>query len=219
MKLKSWDETANWIDQQGITYPLSYVSEVITGKYPADSFSLGQLASKIWMISELKKIGVAEKATVAILGSWIGTLVPLLHHNFQLDRVYGFDVDPESIKQSEVINRNFLVNNWSYKGVVADVDFLNVSNMQFVTEGELIETKPDLVINTSCEHMSTDWFDTVAKEQLIAIQSNDNPDFTGHVNTCKDEEDFSNKYPMSKTLYEGKITLPIYTRFMKIGFK
>jgi len=33
MKLKSWDETAEWIDQQFTSYPPSYMSEAITVKY------------------------------------------------------------------------------------------------------------------------------------------------------------------------------------------
>ena len=51
------------------------------------------------------------------------------------------------------------------------------------TGGELITVKtPDWIINTSCEHMSTLWYDSVDSGQLIIMQTNNLEEFDGHIN-------------------------------------
>ena len=91
--------------------------------------------------------------------------------------------------------------------------------MFFETGGELIQTTPDIVINTSCEHMDTHWFDTAESSQLVAMQTNDSEGYMGHINTCKSIEEMFTKYPMQKRLYAGIMKTPAYTRFMQIGYK
>ncbi len=76
-----------------------------------------------------------------------------------------------------------------------------------------------MVINTSCEHMNNDWFDTADSEQLIVMQSNNSSEFEGHINICEDIEHFKIKYPLTRTLYVGELETPAYTRFMQIGYK
>ena len=91
--------------------------------------------------------------------------------------------------------------------------------MEFETSGELINVKPDWVINTSCEHMGDQWFHSADSEQLIIMQSNNAPNFEGHINTCIDIENFKAKYPMSRTHFVGELITPAYTRYMQIGYK
>jgi hypothetical protein len=91
--------------------------------------------------------------------------------------------------------------------------------MEFQTGGELIEVTPNVVINTSCEHMDTSWFETASNEQLIVMQTNDSPDFDGHINTCQSIDDMQSKYPLSDIRYVGALKTPVYTRFMQIGYK
>ena len=121
--------------------------------------------------------------------------------------------------QLERGNQQWVQDGWKYKGVVHDVDMLDCANMQFETGGELITTKPDWIINTSCEHMDTSWFDTASNEQLIVMQTNNSPDFDGHINICESIEDMQSKYPLSNTLFVGSLETPVYTRFMQIGYK
>ena len=91
--------------------------------------------------------------------------------------------------------------------------------MEFQTSGELINVKPNWIINTSCEHMSTLWYDSVDRDQLIIMQTNDSEEFEGHINICKSVDDMMNKYPLSNTLYVGELITPAYTRYMQIGYK
>jgi len=235
INLKTWQEVSYFLDEGFWRPSPTYFEHIIQHKtlYPTDAFSKGQLASKSWLLKvlysvilEQHKINYPLATTpnlknieVAILGSWIGAIVEPLHQSFQIDRIYGIDIDSKSIELSEKLNQRYVQDNWKYKGVVADVNNLNCGNMEFETGGELIQTKPDWIINTSCEHMNTDWFDTVADDQLIIMQTNNNPDFEGHTNTSCSIQEMENKYPLTKSLYKGELITPSYTRFMQIGYK
>lgn len=218
IELDSWDKVRDWSDEFGQFAP-SYVEHINSRLYPEDAFSLGQMVSKIWLLNVLSAHNTNKPDTVAILGCWIGSLVPLLHKSFSIQRIYGFDMDPVAISQSEILNRRYVEDSWKYKGVVADVSMMCTGNMEFQTGGELIDVSPDWLINTSCEHMDTHWFDTANDDQLIIMQTNDSPDFAGHTNICKDMHQVEQKYPLSEVLYSGELVTPVYTRFMQIGYK
>ena len=222
--LNTWKEVREYIDNGFLTIPASYFEHIVQhgNYYPKDAFSCGQLASKSLLLEKLHKVNwqhQPNKDVVAILGSWIGGLVDPLLRTFEIERVYGIDTDADAIEKSEKLNRSRVQNSWKYKGVVADVSALELDNMSFTTEGELINVKPDWIINTSCEHMDTSWFETADKDQLIVMQTNNSPDFDGHINICKSIDDMKNKYPLSNTLYIGELITPAYTRYTQIGYK
>lgn len=228
--LSDWQAVEQYADSTDLKFTASYLDLVNSGKYPQDAFTLGQLASKGWLLSELLKISPQKKPeNLAILGCWIGTLVQPLKGlvlntsdwatERLKSRIYGFDLDPAIIELSEQFNHRLVQDNWQYKGVVADVSLLECNNMVFETGGELIEMKPDVVINTSCEHMDTEWFYTCDSDQLIIMQTNDSPQYEGHINTCQSESEMWEKYPMSNRLYSGTLRTPAYARFMQIGYR
>lgn len=225
IELDSWEKVSSWLDNESnLRIPPSYLDRVNKRKYPLDAFSLGQLASKAWLINQLEQIylydlPMEEDPTVAILGCWVGSLVPFLHRILPLERVYGFDMDPSAIELAEEFNREYVVDNWKFKGVVMDLQYQPCNWLQFETGGELIQVKPDWLINTSCEHMDSHWFETADSDQLIIMQSNNSPDFDGHINICNSVEDMQEKYPLSVTNFVGELVTPAYTRFMQIGYK
>ena len=221
IKLNNWKEVTAYIDN-GFWQPTpSYFEHIVQHNtyYPNHAFSKGQLASKSWLLEKLYYNTEKNNPTVAILGSWIGALVEPLHKHFKIERIYGIDTDAEAIEKSEKLNRQFVQDSWKYKGVVHDVDLLDCGEMEFQTSGELINVKPNWIINTSCEHMSTLWYDSVDRDQLIIMQTNDSEEFEGHINICKSVDDMMNKYPLSNTLYVGELITPAYTRYMQIGYK
>lgn len=221
ISLKSWKEVTQYIDN-GFWQPTpSYFEHIVqhNNYYPNHAFSKGQLASKSWLLEKLYYNTEKNYQTVAILGSWIGALVEPLHKHFPLERIYGIDSDADAIEKSEKLNQKFVQDNWKYKGVVHDVDMLDCDHMNFETGGELITVKPDWIINTSCEHMSTLWFDSVDKDQLIVMQTNNSEEFDGHINPCYTQKEMQAKYPLSETLYVGALETPAYTRYMQIGYK
>jgi len=226
IKLNSWKEVTEYIDN-GFWQPTpSYFEHIVQHNtyYPNHAFSKGQLASKSWLLEKLSNVylyglPLQSDPVVAILGSWIGALVEPLHKSISIERIYGIDTDAEAIEKSEKLNRQFVQDEWKYKGVVHDVDLLDCSEMEFQTGGELINVKPDWIINTSCEHMSTLWYDSVQSDQLIIMQTNNSEEFEGHVNTCKSIDEMQLKYPLTNPLYVGELITPAYTRYMQIGYK
>lgn len=216
--LKNWNEVDQYIDKN-LSIPASYFCKANDLKYPRLAFTAGQIASKAWLLKELYPIMTHPIATGIIIGSWTGSLVPFLHNKFIIDRIYGIDIDPDSVKLSEEFNQKYVQDNWKYKGVILDINNQYTNWLQFETGGELIQVKPDLVINTSCEHMNNDWFTSADSDQLIVMQTNNYHDWHEHINTVNNIEEMQEQYKMSKTLYAGSLTLPIYTRYMQIGYK
>jgi hypothetical protein len=222
IKLDTWEEVSHYVENGFLQVPNWMFEHIVQhgNYYPAHAFSKGQLASKSWLLDELYQLGALPfQPVIAVLGCWIGSLNPFLQQHFAPDRVYGIDQDADSIQKSEKLNQQYVMNNWSYKGVVHDVDLLDCAYMQFETGGELINTKPEWIINTSCEHMSTGWFDSVDPDQLIIMQTNNSTEFDGHINVCYTVQEMQEKYPLSNTLYIGEMTTPAYTRYMQIGYK
>jgi len=218
--LTTWNDVEQFIDASSMRITPSYFERIVQGNYPLDAFSKGQLASKAWLLDELfRTVPLKANSTVAILGCWIGSIVEFMHNGLLINRIYGIDVDPNAVELSEKLNQKFVQDSWRYKGVVADIATLNTSHMEFETAGELISVKPDWIINTSCEHMDTHWFDTVANDQLIIMQTNNSPEYDGHINTCNSVGEMTAKYPLTNTLYIGSLETPAYTRFMQIGYK
>ena len=221
VKLETWHDVEDFIDDNLSIKP-SYFERAVQGNYPKDAFSKGQLASKSWMLSALTPditTYIPTNCTVAILGCWIGSFVEPLIDITLASRIYGLDMDPSAIELAEKFNQKHVQNNWLFKGVVADVSTLTTNSMDFETSGELIHVKPDVVVNTSCEHMDTHWFDTADSDQLIILQTNNSEGYDGHINTCSSLEEVKQKYPMTKIKYAGQLSLPAYTRFMLIGYK
>lgn len=227
IQLETWEAVSEYIDT-GFWQPTpSYFEHIVQhgNYYPKHAFSKGQLASKSWLLDKLvdlyTRTDIPYEPTVAILGSWIGTLVEPILKNIDCKRIYGFDMDADAITKSEKLNQKYVQDGWRYKGVVADVSQLDCAHMQFETSGELITVKPDIIINTSCEHMNMDWFESVAKDQLIIMQTNNSEDYDGHINTCNSIADVRRKYPLDvrRSSYVGEMLTPAYTRFMQIGYK
>ena len=227
IELKDWNAVLEYIDSNDYQIPMSTIEYIMqhASILPKDAFSKGQLASKSWLLQSLNEVLDREPiniSTVGIVGVWIGTLVEPLLLNYigkDIERIYGFDMDPSAIELSEKLNDKYVANQWQYKGVVVDVNTLDFSNLQFETGNELINTKLNMIVNTSSEHMTTEWFDSIDSDTLIVMQTNNSPDFEGHINTCNSLSDMQTKYPLHKTLYIGKLNTPAYTRYMQIGYK
>lgn len=219
LQLNDWRLVEQWLDNN-FHLPPSYLNLVNQRDYPVDAFTLGQLFSKAWLIITLKQVITSKSVNeVVIHGAWIGAIVPLLHNAFDINRIYGLDISPDAVSQSDKFNNRYVMDSWKYKGIVADSELLNSSDMQFQTQGEILSSKPEWLINTSCEHMNTNWFDTASSDQLIIMQTNDNPDLSGHVNACECIEEMQDRYALSNTLFCGEADLPLYKRFMQIGYK
>ena len=169
-----------------------------------DSFWAGQMKSKEWLCTELRK-HVKKFVTVDIHGGWNGVLASML---FQSDvpvtSVRSIDIDPtcESIanmmnKKEEMVGK--------FRAVTADMCD--------------IRSDADVVINTSCEHITQDqydlWLSGMPHNTLFVLQSN-NYEIPEHVRTADNLEEFKSQCGIN-VIWAGELELPLYKRFMIIG--
>lgn len=224
IKFTDWEQVADWATQNQHTFPNLFVNQIhklAQGRYPADAFTLGQLASKIWLTSviydQIGEIGIAKD--IAYLGCWLAPLATFLSAAFNASRILGFDSDPDAIAMADDFNSDYVKDNWRFKGVVSDINIMNWGSPEFVIDGELItDFVPDVIVNTSSEHMSDDWFLTTSKDTLVIMQSNNSSRYQGHINCVDSIEHMQSQYPMRDIVYAGEMISPAYTRYMQIGY-
>jgi hypothetical protein len=199
-----------------------------------DAFSKGQVTSKVWLTETLQKLvnPNVRLENVLLIGGWYGHIT-----KYFTDRIdYGmfYNIDPHEF--NGFIGREFFNNNSNkyvsigttseqvefvegqgYKLPIGNYDVNN--NFRFnVTEYRTV--MPDLVINTSCEHMSDAWFHQAPRDKMIVLQTNNLFDIApDHFNCVAKLSDLDAKYPMSKILFQGELDIGVGKRFMKIGVK
>ena len=192
-----------------------------------EHFSRGQMKSKCWMVAELSEIYQDEYlGTVAHYGGWYATVAQNIFEKFRVKNYYNLEVDPECIEISDDFNYEQTVG-WKFKSTVQDVSNIvwkdnnsfdikikNLANNMVTTN-----VKPDLIINTSCEHMNEDWFNNIPTGTVVCLQTNDYFENEQHSNCCRDLADVIAKYPMNEIYYSGEIDTQLYNRFMLIGEK
>ena len=217
MRYDTWEDVAN----SGFKVSLDYLNRIQSGNWPEDAFSLGQMISKLYLVRALKNQvdWDMQQGNVFVLGCWFGQLAPLLVEELDFQRIYGFDSDPAAIQLSEEFCEPEIRRNWRFKGVVADINLMDWGEPEFEIDGELITDKPTLIINTSTEHMTDDWYNTVSPGTWVALQGNSDPALDGHINTADSLSEWSDRYTMTSTVWRGEIVLPTYTRYMKIGIR
>tara|TARA_Y100001972_G_C7640881_1_gene321955 strand:+ start:170 stop:1363 length:1194 start_codon:yes stop_codon:yes gene_type:complete len=204
-----------------------------------DCFSRGQLQSKLWVLETLRNLkysydpkqGIKKKeidlGTVFLCAGWYGTLATMLFEsNIKLDKIRSFDIDPSCLTIAKIFNKPWVMNNWKFQACTEDIHNINFDEHTYtVTRNDETKQKltdsPDTIINTSCEHIQSfdKWYNKITQGKLLILQTNNYFDLPEHVNCSKTLKSFSNDTPMSKVLYEGKLDLEKYTRFMKIGYK
>lgn len=181
-----------------------------------DSFSHGQIKSKIWLCQELEK-HLPNDPKVTILGCWYNVLafMMLTRNPDMYCQIIGLDIDTEAIQIANQINNAFITDSDLLKNIVCDAN-------------EFIFADTNIVINCSSEHMhSTKWFNNIPSGTLVCIQSSNVTDAEYPwlvTNPSPTLESFEYKYKLSKTYFLD--TLPIryknghgYDRFMLIGIK
>jgi hypothetical protein len=167
-----------------------------------DMFSSGQIKSKEWLVKELGRYESAlENNSAIIVGAWFGTLGILLKDAYPTLKITMLDIDPRCEK---------FVNNIIY----------NNSDLKYVTN-DMYEYhyKEKIIINTSCEHIPnlTEWINIIPSGRIVVLQSNNYHAGSGHVNCVENENEFANQTGLREIWFKGKLTMPMYTRFMIIG--
>ena len=129
---------------------------------------------------------------------------------FQVNRIESYDIDPVCEPIADMINENWVWQDWKFKAFTADCNTLD-------------SKRADLIINTSSEHFdSLLWFNYIAPGTRVIIQGND-MNHSDHVIHSDSLEEFVATYPLSEVVYQGekKFEYPTwgFTRYMVIGVK
>jgi hypothetical protein len=191
-----------------------------------DSVSSNQVASKYALLNAVDNLNFLDKdSTVAIWGSWYGSiLIPALTN--KVKKIVSIDLDETPLQ----IAKNRL--------------FANYKNIEYVCD-DIFKTYRDvylntnLIINTSCEHMSPikewKWFqkgalatDSQYKHKFgspklssncyFAFQSNNMFGIEGHVNCVNSLQEFKDQMPeRAEILFEEEVEDTRGTRYMLIG--
>jgi len=192
------------IDTEYLHYWMQAIRQSPNPMRTMDAFWSGQLKSKEWLITNLRK-NVNTFISIDIHGGWVGVLASMLFQSsIPIKNIRSVDIDPtcESIatmmnKQEEMDGR--------FRAVTADMC--------------AIRSDADIVINTSCEHIAQDqydlWLSGMPYNSLIVVQSN-NYAIPEHVRTASSLEEFKQQSHLN-VVWAGELELPLYTRYMIIG--
>ena len=183
-----------------------------------DSFSHGQIQSKVWLCKELERF-VHANIKIAILGSWYNVLsfMLLTRNADRYQYILGVDIDPETKDIADKLTEAWRIGkDYKVENIIADANGVNLAGY-------------DLIINCSPEHMDrNDWFENLEYGTMVCIQSSNvqtaDDDVWKCVNSNESLEDLTLKYPLSKYLYSGEKEIRYsddngYKRFMLIGIK
>lgn len=172
-----------------------------------DAFWSGQLKSKEWLIAELENL-ILNPVSIDINGGWVGVLASMLFQSkLSVTTIRSIDIDPHCEHTANTMNQ-IESNEGRFRAVTGNM--VNIRN------------DADLVINTSCEHITQDdydlWLSGLRHDAIIVLQSN-NYDIPEHIRTAMSLDHFVEQSGLEKVLYKGELNLPLYDRFMIIGCK
>lgn len=194
-----------------------------------DAFSRSQIKSKIWLIEELAKIQ-DHYPNVLIMAGWYGQLKSIYNKKLSYVKVRNVELDRFACEVSDYIFNLSNLEEYKVKSVNADINQLVLHKNGYEWEVENFRDNskfvekflPNLIINTSAEHMKEDWFHQLRFKELelapiVAIQSNNLFDIDEHINCVYSVEHLLKKFPMKEVLFQGELQLKGYKRVMIIG--
>lgn len=194
--------------------------------FDEDCLSRGQIKSKLWLIEELKKIGI-DLGVVFLCAGWYGTLATMMfEHKLHFEKIRSFDIDPSTEQIAEIFNVKYVIDDWKFKAVVQDIHDIDFEEHAYTvskSEGnfELLWDIPNTIINTSCEHIENfeQWYAKIPEGKIVIMQCNNFTEVEEHVNTHDTLESFAEQTPLTLELFSGELDLTQYKRFMRIGYK
>lgn len=169
-----------------------------------DAMWSGQLKSKEWLIDNLAN-HVHTASSIEIHGGWVGVLASMIFQStIPATKICSVDIDPTVQPIAILMNKQEEIDG-KFHAMTTDM----CSLISFV----------DIVINTSCEHITQDqyeqWLRNRNKDQLLVLQSN-NYKIDEHVRTADSLAEFIEQSHIN-VLWASKLELPLYTRWMVIG--
>lgn len=191
-----------------------------------DHFSRGQIQSKLWMLDILDKyVEAKDIREVVLLGGWYATIAFFLFQKFnKIKKLYSLDLDPEAVGYADKFNfPQCYDEKWRFKAFtkdVCDLKWIKGSIEELYAENAVrTAIRPNLIINTSCEHMNEDWFYSIPKGKLVCLQTNNYFENEQHSNCVSSVAEAEEKYKFSDLVYSGELDTPEYKRYMLLGIR
>jgi hypothetical protein len=178
---------------------------------PAGSRTADLNLGKLWLLTELNRLGLDSFDTVYVLGSWYGSMGPyLLDKKIKFRTAYLIDIDPKNTDWVQEMTKKLGIND----RVIAVTQDCNTTDFK----GDRI-----LVINTSCNDVANEgWFEHIPQGAVVALEGRDGQSDNA-TNTTQTLDSFHAEYPLEETMILDKIRLKgyddSYNRFLKIGVK
>jgi hypothetical protein len=194
------------IDTEHLHYWMQAIRQSPDPLRTMDAFWSGQLNSKEWLIKNLRH-RLHNPVSIDIYGGWVGVLASMLFQSeITVKSIRSIDIDPSCEAIAAMMNKGEEIEG-RFRAVTADMCTLR--------------SDADVIINTSCEHITQDQFDLwksgVPYNSLLVLQSN-NYNIPEHIRTAKDLEEFRKQCNID-VIWAGEMNLPLYTRFMIIGLQ
>ena len=200
------------IDTEHLHYWMQAIRQSPDPMRTMDAFWSGQLKSKEWLIDSLEMAVhptvdcvMPKPFSIDIHGGWVGVLASMIFQSrIPVQQIRSIDIDTTCESIATMMNKKEEIEG-KFRAVTGDM-----CN---------IRSDADIIINTSCEHITQDQYDLwlcgMPHNSLLVLQSN-NYDIPEHVRTAMNLEEFKTQCGIN-VLWAGELTLPLYTRFMIIG--
>jgi hypothetical protein len=165
-----------------------------------DSLSSGQVASKMKIIEACKKNDLKSELAVFV-GHWHGLLPLMMKNENIISQAIG-------VEKSELWSdfSNYLNREWNWKSYHQDI------------QEYIYPIHTDLVVNTSCEHMTDEWLAGVPKGCRVLLQST-NYEHPEHMNRKESLSDFKKSLSDLDIQFEDSLDCDVYLRFTVFGIK
>ena len=195
------------VDINHVLFWMDAIRDSDDPKRTLESFWKGQIKSKIWLIDHLRPVVKKAGLTIDIHGGWNGVLASLLFQsNLVISHIRSVDIDPACEPIANTINKLEEIAG-KFRAVTHDMC--------------TIPTMADIVINTSCEHITQEqydqWLAGLPQHSTIVVQSN-NYNIPEHIRTAQSLAEFVDQSNLD-VIWKGELTLPLYNRYMIIGKK
>lgn len=175
-----------------------------------ESFWKGQVRSKTWLVESLEDMTKTYYSPVKIdiHGGWNGVLASLLFNSkIPIKHITSIDIDPDCEETAYTINKRQEIEG-RFSAVTADMT--------------TYKSDADIIINTSCEHITQEQYDTWLALQpddaLFVVQGNNYYELDEHIRCAAEGNEFLEQSKLTP-LWRGAMELSKYTRFMIIGKK
>jgi hypothetical protein len=171
------------------------------------AFNPKQVSCKQWARDRLYTTLGGSFNRIWIVGGWYAIFAAMLLDDprFTAHKIESFDLDPAAGDIARTLMSEWGASFNAHTRDMYELDYAAAS--------------PDLVVNTSCEHIADlrGWLDLLPRGTQVLLQSNDYFAEPQHIACAANLAEFVGAAGLREILYSGSLPQKKYTRFMLIG--